>query len=53
MENIQEMFTVEKLQEWINDATDQCVIHGIIDGCITNFNIDSMNENDKIYIQRW
>lgn len=52
LENIQEMFTVESLQNWIDVDTDQCVLYGIIAGGITHFNIDSPNDGDKIHIQR-
>ena len=53
MENIQDTFTIEELQERINDTDDQNDIYGILFACITNLDVDSSEGEDKIIVFKW
>ena len=55
VEDIQEVFTVEQLQLWMNDSIGQSVVFGIINAYLTNFNVDSPNQHghDNISVSRW
>ena len=53
VENIQDLFTIEELQERINDMDDQNDIYGILFACITNLDVDSSEGEDKIIVFKW
>eukprot|EP00112_Aurelia_sp_Birch-Aquarium-sp1_P009119 Seg2024.6 transcript_id=Seg2024.6/GoldUCD/mRNA.D3Y31 product="Meiosis-specific with OB domain-containing protein" protein_id=Seg2024.6/GoldUCD/D3Y31 len=50
VENIQDLFSIEELQDKINDMDDQNDIYGILFACITNLDVDSSEGEDKILI---
>ena len=53
VDNIQDLFSIEELTDKINDMDDQNDIYGILFACITNLDVDSSEQEDKIIVFKW